>query len=647
MMKILTTENIFRWVINATLCLTVCARLGRILSLAHMARLNVPFRPYVTHDPSVAKTRVLKANGVLKGSRYEDPTYKLLFDHLHTSPKVTQLEFYKNRKVIETLKRDGGLDLAEEGIIQTMERSGMKIPANAFKLQLWGSYVKVNWEQLSKLELDRLIARIDQKIDTDTKGARIIADKYSRAISEGRYGVIMDNEADDLLYLLMNFEDNIIPRFIVCYGGFIELRYQSVLAFVEAACDHYEIPREKRPQVYRGFPHLYQNHGHRHPYDYEEGSGYIDVEKRAQYIKISQALEVALQNGANKTWKPDVWKHDTFVPGLNALRNMIDEEGYSAIAVLTCPAALTYLIKEDPTRTRRFGVTMASPYSYAMTQDGVLYTEAYNARRQISLMNELMRSGVDLIGVGGGTARTLGLRTLHDSKLGSNGAKLYPETGLEHLEEVITHESPFKIFRIIANAGHNVSVGKWRDWDERFTELWEFLEIEQPGRINLKEMREKPQFVIDLLEEEAEKAKKTKTEESKKKDEVPEAGKWELDRLMNTLRMWYLLGDQVRWQAPSADLHATITTQPYVKGILGAVRYASETRPVELDKEGQPIKKVKLDKLVNSDESNHYSISDMDFQLIKNRVQEILNKYYDKTKGLPSSTQKSILKSNL
>ncbi|EGG13097.1 uncharacterized protein MELLADRAFT_101177 [Melampsora larici-populina 98AG31] len=688
--------NLFRCALSATVCLTICmlwiarinwvyalSDIGAIPSFTRLTKIprldpslsaSIPSLTSAVKVESVEKVEpveqvkpveAFRDERILKLDRYQDPTSQKLLLHLMTSSKYQELGFAKKFKVIETVERKNKFALVEDKIAEVLEQNGLDVPKDTIRLQLWGKYANIAWDKLSGDQLEDYVKTIITKMNADTKGAKEISKRYAEAISRGNYGVIIDNEADDLLYLLLQFEDGIVPKFLISYGGFTELRYQSLVEFIEEACREYKIEPERIPKVYKGFPHPYKEGDERHPYDYEEGSGVIEEAKRVQYIEESQALEKSLKDDSGKEWKTDAWSDPTFKEGLDALRDLIDKEDYTAIAVLTSPAALHHVIDEDPRRARKVGVTMASPWTYDMNEKGVLYTRTYNSARQIDIMNKLLKSDVDFIGVGGGTARTEGMRTIHDYQHGNKGAKLYLDPGLKHLDTVISTESPFRLLRIIAHAGNNVSAGKWRDWDGYFSELWKYLEIKEPERPNLERLRKKPQGVIDLLEKEAE-AKKAKLEEELKKkkeemgkddmlvdedpkklpsevdlekkkeeDKPPKVAGWNLDRLITLMKIWYLWGGEVLWQAPSADLHALITTEPsYVEGILGAVRYESKDWPAEFDKEGNPVPpKPILDQMINSDSSNLYSISNMRYNLVIDKLQGVLNKFNEASKA--------------
>lgn len=590
---------------------------------------------------------------IIKNELYQDQISQSLLTHMFQSQKAENINFVKHIKDLDGSKRTKTLSLAEQMVMQSLSERGLDYPLQTVRLQLWGSgtYTNLDWKSLSKTSMKAYVEELISKLHTDRQGAKKIAQKYAHAISARNYGVVMDNEGDDLLYLLLNFEDGIFPKFIITYGGFTELRLKAVEAFVESASEHYNLPIDQIPKVYRGFPHPHQEDEHRHPYDYEEGSGFLTDAERLEKILESKALEKELTEvvDGKTVWKSDAWSHQAFKPGLDALRDMIDGSDYSAIAVLTCPASVTHVLEENSNRIRKLGVTMASPYSYELNNKGVIYSSTYNSRRQIEMMNRLLESGVDFLGTGGGTARTKGMRTIHDFKLGDSGSKLFSEKGLYHLEKVISPQSPFSIFRIIAYAGQNVVGGKWREWDEMYGEFWKYLNLRPPHRNGLTSLRKQPQFVLDLIRQE-----NRKPREALKADQLPEVGRWELDRWMSILKIWYLWADELHWQAPSADLHATIVTHPdYEDGIRGAVGYQTEKWPIEYDEKGQPIKSdQKLNRFINSNhqDSNHYSISDMDLGLIKNRLQDILNKYALQTDEILKATPSQpaiISKSNL
>ncbi|KAH9821742.1 hypothetical protein DFH28DRAFT_1217597 [Melampsora americana] len=666
----------FRRALNATVFLTLLMHVGAIPSLPRLtkiARVNSGFGSVATPDLSfpvkIEPVTDFKDQRILQLNRYQDATSQKLLQHLMTSSKYQELQFAQKFKVIEKVESKNHFSLVENKIVKVLQDKGFEVPMNTIKLQLWGKYSGIAWDTLTEAELENFVKTVIAKMDADTRGAKEISNKYAEAISKGNYGVLIDNEADDLLYLLLQFEDGVVPNFLISYGGFTELRYQSLVEFIDEACRVYKIKPEKIPKVYRGFPHPYREDEQRHPYDYEEGSGVIEEAKRVQYIEESQALEKSLKDDTGKEWNADAWKDPRFKEGLDALRTMIDKEDYTAIAVLTSPASLTHVVDEKAERAKKVGVTMASPWMYSMNEKGVLYSKTYNSGRQLDVMNKLLESGVDFIGVGGGTARTEGMRTIHDYKHGKEVGKLYSDVGLKNLEEVISTDSPFRLMRIIAHAGNNVSAGKWRDWDSDFSELWKFLEIKEPERPGLDRLRTRPQGVINLLEKEAQEKNekleqlKLKKEEIRKqglldnedlemtsseadfekneKAKIPEVVTWNLDKLMTLLKIWYLWGGEVLWQAPAADVHALITTKvTYVEDILGAVRYEPKGWPANLDKEGNPIpSKPKLDQMINSDTSNLYSVSDMIFSIYIDKLQWVLDKFHkaSKASGHPTS----------
>ncbi|KAG0152421.1 hypothetical protein CROQUDRAFT_129421 [Cronartium quercuum f. sp. fusiforme G11] len=636
-MYALLPKTSFRWSIIATLCFAICihqtcAELSKASTgIAEIAELGTSTTPL----HSLAETDLIKKK-ILQDSRNTDDLSKSFLEHILSSPNFGELAFVENVEAVVTLDQLDDLKKVESMIVKRMELLEKPVPKNAVTLQLWGRYLKTKSENLGKQDLDALINDIIQKIESHTQRAQKMAQQYAGAIEAKNFGVIMDNEADDLICLTMCFEQKIFPKFILVYGGFSELRYHSVLAFIDSASELYRLPENSRPKVYRGFPHPYEEDEERHSYDFEEGTNYIDDKERVKYMEISLQLEKELKDADGK-WKPDAWKHRTFEPGLDAMRKMIDNAQYSAIAVLTCPAALTYLIREDTRRAEKIGVTMASPYSFELDKSGAVYKAAYNGGRQISLMNELLESKVAFIGVGGGTAKTKGLRTIHDYNHGTESAKHYSDKGLLHLEDVISPDHPTKMWQIIFHAGHNVSTGKWRDWDKMFAEFWIYLKIKPFPRDGPGPSRKRSQVVLDFIKQAAEEPGNAGiTKSKKKKEEKPSAAKWGFDMVMTILRVWYLLGDKVRWQGPSADLHAIITNPQYTKGILGAVGYALEAWPAKYDENNKLIEENILEKFVINDESNHFSVSDMDYQRIIDTLQEILHKYFNLKQSSPS-----------
>lgn len=636
-MYALLPKTSFRWSIIATLCFAICihqtcAELSKASTgIAKIAELGTSTTPL----DSLAKTDLIKEK-ILQDPRNTDDLSRSFLQHISSSSKFGELAFVKNVQDVVTMDQVDELKKVESMIVERMELRKMPVPKNAVTLQLWGRYLKTKLENLGKEESDALIDDIIQKIESHTQRAQEMAQNYAGAIEAGNFGVIMDNEADDLIYLTMCFEQNIFPKFIIVYGGFSELRYHSVLAFIDSVHELYGLPESSTSKVYRGFPHPYEEDEKRHSYDLEEGADYIEDEKRVKYMQKSLQLEKELKDADGK-WKPDAWTHHTFKPGLDAMREMIDNSQYSAIAVLTCPAALTYLIREDTRRAEKIGVTMASPYTYEWDKNGALYKAAYNGGRQISLMNELLNSKVAFIGVGGGTAKTKGLRTIHDYNHGTESAKYYSDKGLLHLEDVISPDNPIRMWKIISHAGHNVSIGKWRDWDEMFAEYWKYLEIKPFPRDGPGPSRERSKAVLDFIKQATEEPGNAGiTKPKKKKEELPKAATWGFDMVMTISRVWYLLGDKVRWQGPSADLHAIITNPQYTKGILGAVGYSLEAWPAKYDENNKLIEEKILDKFVINDQSNHFSVSDMDYQRIIDTLQTILKKYFT-PKEIPPS----------
>ncbi|EGG08345.1 uncharacterized protein MELLADRAFT_105139 [Melampsora larici-populina 98AG31] len=569
---------------------------------------------------------------IFKVPKYQDKLSRKLLMHLMTSPKFDQLHFAQNHQLVHRLQSANNLAFAEKIITDALKKCGLEDLEHTVKLQVWGQFANVCWKNLSDAEVTHQVEIVISKLNADTKAAKAASMNYAQAVSKGNYGVILDDEADDLLFLLLQLEDGIIPKFLIPYGGFTELRYQSVVQFVDAACKHYKIPPEKVPKVYRGFPHIYIEDEARHPYDYEEGFGYLMEEERVRYIEQSQALEKSLKDDAGKTFREDAWDHPIFKAGLDALRDMIDKADYTAIAVLTSPAPLTHLLEENPERAKKVGVTMASPWSYALNEDGVLYSHTYNSGINLKAMNGLLKSGVEFIGVGGGTAKTKGMRTIHDYGHGSQQAGLYPDMGLKNLEKVVSTKSPLRIFKITAYAGANMTTGIWRVWDRNFSELWEFLGIKETERSGLEQLRQRPKNILPLIEKEEGMRRAGKGLQSERKERFPEAACWGLDKVVTLWKIWYLWGDTVKWQSASADLHAIITGKPtYVEDILGAVRYQSKAWNDESEHKGQPSSsQARLDKLVNCDRSNTYSLSDLRYEFIINKLQTFIDKYSGK-----------------
>ncbi|EGG08344.1 uncharacterized protein MELLADRAFT_105140 [Melampsora larici-populina 98AG31] len=551
---------------------------------------------------------------VLKVPKYQDKLAQRFLKHLLSSPKFDRLYFSQNYRLAHLAQREKSSALAEDYITKALRERGLKGLEHTVRLQVWGNYANVCWKDLSGAAVTHYIETVINRLIADTHGAELVATKYAQAVSKGNYGVILDDEADDLLFLLLQLEDGIIPKFLIPYGGFTELRYQSLMKFVNAACKHYNIPPEKVPKVYRGFPHLYIEDENRHPYDYDEGFGYIPEAERVRYMEQSQELEKALKDDAGKAFRADAWDHPTFKEGLDALRNMIDKADYTAIAVLTSPAPLTHLLEENPERAKKVGVTMASPWCYSLKEDGVLYSYTYNSGINLKAMKGLLKSGADFIGVGGGTAKTRGMRTVHDYRHGSQQAGLYPDVGIKNLEKVISTRSSFRMFKIIAHAGENMTTGIWRVWDQEFSELWKFLGIEEIKRPGLKKLRQRSGAILALIEKEEVMRRRGKVArkiaegflsvpesgvQSEGREKAPQAASWGLDKVLTLWKIWYLWGNVVQWQAASADLHAIITSRlSYVEDILGAIRYKSEAWNDQFDTKEKPYStEGRLDKL--------------------------------------------------
>lgn len=518
-------------------------------------------------------------------------------NHVKPSPKCNELRFVG---AIQTKIRDGSKAEVKSdtgGVRSSLEEKlnepGLQGLRNAAQLE----------SAVNPGKFDKIIATVQ----SETAEALAIAGKYAEAVERGDYAVILDNEGDDLAYLWMTFEDGKIPKVIITYGGYTELRFRAVEEFVTALCDRLNILEHKRPKVYKGFAHPYPKGKERATYDAMEGVGYINDNLRKKYIAQSEALEKKLD------FKSQNWMdHDEFSEGIKALGKLIDdsESKYTAIAVLTCPAAVAHVIKQNPERASKIGVTMSSPWAYSIRKDGFRYESTFNSNRQITMMNYLLTTGVDFLGVGGGTAKTKGMRTIHDAQHGNGEgqSQIYGEKGLENLEKVVSTkvERP-KFLRIIAHAGENVATSKWKDWDIDFQQLWAHLGLKDPKHDGLEKLR---------------KAVGTGIKSSKS----PRVLEWNLDKVLSLFKLWVVWKNPVEWQAPSADLHAVITTnKKYIEGqgITGAARYAAGTVPVSDTRGPELVNFIKT----NAKDKVYYSITDMDLLKIRDNFQEILNKY--------------------
>ncbi|KAH9812408.1 hypothetical protein DFH28DRAFT_399199 [Melampsora americana] len=599
-------KGFLSWAIPAIIGVLLFTQTDEILGVGHWSLKKRMVD--VVQSSHLAESKIPKDiwehEAMTRSAIHKDPISDELVDLLKTSPRFGELRFIqdlvhdmpKNKKQ-KLRTKDSEVTKVSKESEEIEEIEVPKDAKNAVQLESWLTDTELNKEG---------IETIVKSLKTDREKLMEISEKYTTAVANRKYAVILDNEGDDLAYLWMNFEDKNIPRVIITYGGYTELRFQAVKEFVTAICDYHEIPIEERPKVYKGFANPYPPGKERSAYDAEEGYGYIEEGARQQYIKESEELENQLKEDGK--WKPDAMDHPEFEAGITALEEMIDGSAYTAIAVLTCPAAVAHVINRNKDRAQKIGVTMSSPWHFSNGEDGLRYEPAFNGQRQVSVMNELLSSKVDFVGVGGGTARTEGMRTIHDAKYGNGDGKpnIYAEKGLENLEKVLS--SDIRFLQIIAQAGNNVATPKWRDWDIDFQNLWAYLKVKEPKHDGIDILRDPKSVMKPSLEP----------------SEAPRALKWNRDRLLSLYKLWRVWKNPVQWQAPSADLHAIImTNKAYVQGITGAVRYGSEEIPPS---ESGP-KLVKFIKPSHGEESVHYSISDMNFYLVINKFQEILDKY--------------------
>ncbi|EGF98759.1 uncharacterized protein MELLADRAFT_113216 [Melampsora larici-populina 98AG31] len=598
-----------------------CVQLGRFALTKRMAELPrlaeeqvkaLKTRPQPTpEEVEKAWNHPLITENVL----FKDEKSQQIINHVKTSPYAMYFDFIGDITSLEASKGEHGqkTSTSMEYVLQAelKRKSASETLGNISLLKLLEEF-----KESPKSELE-VVGNIFARVRDDHAKAMKIATKYSEAVEAGKYAMILDNEADDLLYLWANFADGLIPKVIITYGGFVELRFQAVKQFVAALCKHYEVEDDQMPKVYKGFAHPYAAGQKRHSYDLEEGIGHIDEELRTQYIEKSQALEKELKD-ADGNWHAGAWDHDEFKDGLEALKTLIDNSEYTAIAVLTCPATVAHLISKDEKLAKKIGVTMSSPWSWSWNKEGVRYRPAFNGGRQIPVMNQLLNSEVDFIGVGGGTARTKGMRTIHDAKHGSGAAedkdKYYAEKGLENLEKVLSTDSEVEFLRIIALAGQNITRPTWRWWDKSMSKLFKFLGIKPIDRPNLESMREVPEGYEDL------KGKAVRTEP--KKPKLPGALDWGLDGFLSWSKIWLIWLNPIQWQAPSADLHALITTTPaYLQAISGVARYAAGSAD-----EGRLVRFVKPEgKAATNEKGVFYSVTDMNFQVVIDKLQGMLN----------------------
>ncbi|KAH9812403.1 hypothetical protein DFH28DRAFT_399142 [Melampsora americana] len=562
---------------------------------------------------------------------FQDEDTKSILNHVKTSPFAKHMKMYQDIKKMSAASEKNGLEHIiqelETLLKETSEEESLK---NISNLKLWEEFID-DYTNASPEEISKVASNIVERARDDHAKAMKVATRYQQAIEAGNYAVILDNEGDDLLYLWVNFHDRLIPKVIITYGGFVKLRFQAVKKFVTALCERYDVKEEDRPKVYQGFPHPYPPEQKRHSYDPEEGVGYIDEGLRDQYIDESLALENDMKDEEGK-WKPKAWDRSEFEEGLTALETLITNSDYTAIAVLTCPATVAHLISKNQDLGKKIGVTMASPWFWSTNDKGVYYRPTFNGERQIPVMNQLLKSGVDFIGVGGGTARTKGMRTIHDAKYGAESSekKYYGEKGLENLEKVLSTGSDVEFLRIIAHAGQNIMRPTWRSWDKAMSKLWEYLKIKPIDRPNLASLREVSERITKL---------RGGIEKDKPADKVPgPVSWWGLDTFLSWSKIWLIWLNPVQWQAPSADLHALITTKAeYLDAISGVACYAAG--------DAEKGKLVKFAKPENEDEENtkdvFYSISDMNFQVLIDGLQKMLNEA--KPKEIESTTEKDHL----
>ncbi|EGF98758.1 uncharacterized protein MELLADRAFT_95390 [Melampsora larici-populina 98AG31] len=555
------------------------------------------------HDRSITDAEVWQYEAKMRNPMHNDANSANLMNHLKSSPKAEELRIFRDskRRLYEELAASSTHDQSDVKSKSTMDDSKVQVPEdvkNAVQLESWRTSTKLTKDNINKIIED---------VKLERNGALSIAAKYADAVKKGNYAVILDNEGDDLAYLWMTLEDGHIPKVIITYGGYPDLRFQAVQEFVTAICEKLEIAPDERPKVYRGFANPYPPGKQRAAYDEVEGLGYIEKSYRQELIEKSKVLENELKEDEN--WMD----HPEFAEGITALGKLIDDSEYTAISVLTCPAAVAHVINQKAARAKKIGVTMSSPWAYSNGEHGVRYESTFNSNRQITAMNKLLQTQVDFLGVGGGTAKTKGMRTIHDAKHGNGagGSKIYAEKGLQNLEKVVSTSSDTRFLKIMAHAGENVANSKWKDWDLDFRQLWAYLNIQEPEHRGAATLR----YLLRYLG--------SAVADTPHSSNSPRALTWSGDKMMSLFKLWVVWKNPVEWQAPSADLHAVITTsKDYIKGITGAARYTTGEIPSQRGPELVSFVKP------NAREKNvHYSISDMNFYLVINRFQEIVNKY--------------------
>lgn len=602
-----------------------CATLT-ILGLSFFAQIEQITCPVTTFGDLIPKAltpdQVATAwnhPSITENPLYTDSETQRIIDHIKTSPNVGYLKFIQDiASTVGKDPNDQATDLEKmEKVLSEYLKENKKVGTheNITLLKLLEEF-KGRYENSSPEQKLKVASEIFGRAKEDHAKAKKVTTRYQKAIAAGRYAVILDNEGDDLLYLWANFADEVIPKVIITYGGFVELRFQAVKKFVTALCEAYRVPEKNRPKVYKGFPNPDAAGQKRHSYDPEEGMGYIEEGLRKKYIKKSQDLETRLKDNIGR-WLPSAWDDKEFEDGLNALKELIGS-GYTAIAVLTCPATVAHLISKDEGLATNIGVTMSSPWFWYRNGENVHYRPAFNGARQVSVMNKLLESKIDFIGVGGGTARTKGMRTIHDTKYGSGAAKdarCYGEKGLKNLEKVLSVDSKVEFLKIIALAGQDITRPSWRYWDKSMSKLWKFLGIKPMDRPNLASMREVPEGHEEL---------RGGTDKGPK-DPNKLSGIitwWNTDAFLTWSKIWLIWENPVKWQAPSADLHALITTKAeYLEKISGVARYkAKDTGAGGLVKFAKPEGDA-----VTNEEGVFYSVTDMDFQVIIEKLQKMLD----------------------
>ncbi|KAG0139650.1 hypothetical protein CROQUDRAFT_718937 [Cronartium quercuum f. sp. fusiforme G11] len=491
---------------------------------------------------------------------------------------------------------------------------------------------------------NRAIKEIVQKIQADKADADVAIKKISASMGKGQDAVVLDSEPDDFWQIQQRFDSGLPPKIIITYGGYVELRFYLTKYFVEVLCAHYGYEGDGPTKVYLGAPHFQAQDKPRTSYEMLEGVNILDEPSRKKLIDKSEKVEEEVY----KQWKAENdlleartpvpqlenswWENPKFAPGVEALAALIDNQDYTAVTALTCPAVLEYLLRGNERRQKKVGIVVASGLFYDIQEDGsAKFSPGFNAARRLAVFNSLMEMEVDMVNLSGGLSKTKGTRLLTDASNGKGEKNYITDPGFKHFDELINIKSPYEMFQILARTSHALTYSKWLDWDIEMEALWKWLGIEGPSHPFGDSMRN---ILPELLDGELKKvwdAKRKQALENVAKRNPVAAG-WNADRLLGTLKLHLFMGHGMQSQVNPADLHSLPLLSQNVPGIDGVVRLLATKADKTRDKKTGELRTA-LDDIVLTDKGQNFAVTDLDFSYVRNGVQRCLTAHAHMLEG--------------